>query len=93
MDKKDGLKEKKALFLQRFVAFVVDMLIVSFAATLISTPFVDQEKLEKLEKQTIDMVEDFRDQEIGTKEYISQYTSLYYKTARTNGITTLITIF
>ena len=74
------------------MAFIVDMVLVSFLAALISAPFVDQEKLTKLENQTIELVENLRDQEVEAKEYISQYVSLYYKMARTKGIDTFATI-
>jgi uncharacterized RDD family membrane protein YckC len=90
---KDGKIEKKALFLQRFLAFIIDMVIITFLASLISTPFIDQEKVSKLQNQTIEVMESFKGQEINSQEYVSQYVSLYYKTARATGITSLVTIF
>lgn len=85
--------ENKAYFIQRMIAFIIDIVIISFLATLISVPFIDQDKMTKLENQTIELVEDLRDQEIQAEEYISRYVSLYYKMARTRGIETLATIF
>ena len=92
MAREEGV-EIKAYFIQRMIAFIVDMVIISFCATLISVPFIDQDKMTKLEDQTVELVEDLRDQKVQAEEYISRYVSLYYKMARTKGIETFVTIF
>ena len=43
-DKKDD-KSKKALFVQRLIAFLIDSAIVVFAASLIATPFINSDKI------------------------------------------------
>ena len=83
----------KALLLQRFLAFVIDMFLILIVASLISTPFVDTERLEKIEKQEFETLEKFQNEEIDAKTYIDTYSSLYYKSKRESGLVSIITIF
>ncbi len=90
----DGVKEeKKAYFIQRFVAFVIDMVLVSFLASLITGPFINQEKVISLEEDAVQIMQKFVDEDIEQKEYLSSYFNIYYKMARETGITSLATIF
>ena len=60
--KKKSIKEKeskKAVFLQRFIAICIDMVIVSIFVTLFSMPFVDREEMNKLNVETNDIVEKY----------------------------------
>ncbi len=83
----------KALLLQRFLAFIIDMFLILIVASLISTPFVDTERLEKIEKQEFETLEKFQNEEIDAKTYIDTYSSLYYKSKRESGLVSIITIF
>lgn len=85
-------KQKKAMFLQRFFAFIIDMLIVSFIVSLVTTPFVDTKKISKLEEKSIEVVQKFQNREVDTKIYLKEYANIYYKLARNSGIVSLITI-
>lgn len=85
-------KQKKAMFLQRFFAFIIDMLIVSFIVSLVTTPFVDTKKISKLEEKSIEVVQKFQNREVDTKIYLEEYANIYYKLARNSGIVALITI-
>ena len=85
-------KQKKAMFLQRFFAFIIDMLIVSFIVSLVTTPFVDTKKISKLEEKSIEVVQKFQNREVDTKIYLEEYANIYYKLARNSGIVSLITI-
>ena len=50
-------KQEKALFIQRLGAYLIDIVIVSFVATLISMPFIDSKKEEKQQKQVQEIME------------------------------------
>ena len=52
-EKKEKKKKEptKASLLQRTLAFLIDVFIITFAASFISTFFMDAEKLSKLEEQ------------------------------------------
>lgn len=89
----DKKETKKALFLQRLVAFILDAILVSTLASLISSPFIDEEKVTKLEKQSMQIIEKYREEEAPTQEFITEYFQVYYQMGRASGMTTLVTIF
>ena len=88
---KDG--KRKALFFQRLVAFIIDMVLISFIAALISAPFTNADKLEKLEKKEIQILKDYTNEKIDSETYIINYTDVYYNISRTSGITSIAVIF
>ena len=85
-------KEKKALFLQRLVAFFIDIILISVLASLLTTPFVDAEKTTQLEEKVVEILEQYRNEEITSEEYMSQYFNTYYQMVRLSGITTVVTL-
>ena len=88
----EGVELKKALFLQRFIAFLVDMLIVSVVVAFISAPFVDNKKITKLEDQGVEIIQKLQKNEIDSQVYWKEYSNVYYKLARNSGIISLVTI-
>ena len=48
---------KNAVFIQRFGAFLIDIIIVSFIASIVATPFVNTKNAEKLQKETTQILE------------------------------------
>ena len=86
-------KHKKALFLQRFLAFCIDVILISLLASIITTPFMDKEKMEKIEKQEIQLLEQTKSQDFDVDDYIDSYMSINYKTARYSGLLSLVVIF
>ncbi len=88
-----AVKKEKALFIQRVFAYIIDIVLISFAASLISSPFIDRDKVHKLEEETVTLLEDYGSNKISTNNYINHYSSLYYKMSETTGLTTIITIF
>lgn len=89
---KVGKKEKKALFLQRLVAFFIDVILISVLASLLTTPFVDTEKTTQLEEKVVEILEQYRNEEITSEEYMNQYFNTYYQMVRLSGITTVVTL-
>lgn len=89
-------KEKepeKALFVQRFAAFILDVFIVSMIASMLVYPFLDLDSIEKLNKSSVQVVEDYVSQKIDINEYTSESISVSYEMARKQGLLSLITIF
>ena len=78
MSKKDK-KEEKALFIQRFMAFIIDILLVTIVAAIISTPFVDVDESDKLQKKTMQIMEKFNSKKITADEYIMNIKILIIK--------------
>lgn len=90
------VKEKqpeKALFIQRFAAFILDVSIVSMVASMIAYPFLDMNSIDKLSESSTQIVEDYMKQEISIEEYTNESISVSYEMARKQGILSLITIF
>ena len=84
---------KKALFIQRFIAFIIDILIVTTVASIISMPFIDTSKNNKYSQEAIELQEKVMNDKIKLSEYIVEYNDISYKIARDTGFVALITIF
>lgn len=84
--------KKKALLIQRLGAFIVDALIISLLASFIATPFIDEKKNESLQNEALQVVEKMQKNDISVKEYVEEYSTIFYKLARYSGIVTLITL-
>ena len=87
-DDKDG--KKQALFLQRFIAFLIDVSIVVMLSSLISTPFVDTKRLDTLSERATKLVKNYKSEKINTNEYVAEYINITYDLAKNNGISTLV---
>lgn len=86
-------KKEQALFVQRLVAFIIDMLLISLIASFIATPFVNTEKTAELEKQTSELIRQLQKEDINVQDYMNQYMNVYYKLARNTGVASLFVIF
>lgn len=86
-------KVEKALFIQRFAAFILDVFIVSMVSSMIAYPFLDMNSIDKLSESSTQIVEDYMKQEISIEEYTNESISVSYEMARKQGILSLITIF
>ena len=91
--KGESKDKRKALLFQRFIAFIIDMILVSLVVSIISTPFVDTKKLQNIESEVVELSQKAVSEEITMKEYYSQYQVLYYKIGRNSGIQSILTIF
>ena len=88
------VKEKeKALFVQRFIAFVIDVFLVSCLVSFIAVPFTDSKKVESIEKNATELMEKFNQKEVTMKEFTNEYMDVYYRLGRDNGVVSLLTIF
>jgi len=83
---------KKALFIQRLIAFVIDMLLVYLISGILVSPFINTEESEKLSNKALEIVQQYKDGDISTESYLLQYSDVFYKMARNNGLVSLVTI-
>ena len=90
-DKKDD-KSKKALFVQRLIAFLIDSAIVVFAASLIATPFINSDIINELNDMSIKRMEKYKDSSISNNEYLAEYMNITYDTAKNEGVVSLISV-
>lgn len=83
----------KATLLQRFLAYIIDVLLVSFVASLLVFPFVsDDSKIDKLNDEMMEVVEKYQEAKISIKTYATEMESITYQLAKSNGTVTLITL-
>ena len=83
-------KSNKAMFIQRLVAYLIDSAIVVFAASLLSIPFINNDRINELNNKSYELMEKYKDKKISNNEYIVEYMNLSYDIAKNEGIVTLI---
>ena len=91
---KEKITENKenTYFTKRVFAYLIDILLVSFIASILSTPFLDAKRVENLSNQATKIVDQFQKNEISTEEYVIQYGNISYSIAREQGIVSIFVI-
>ena len=85
-------KPKYASLGKRFVAFIIDILIISFVATMICVPFSNVENTNKLEEDYLNNTQAFFDKKISIEDYQKIQVSYVYNTAKDSGLTRIVTV-
>jgi len=93
-DKKDIEEDKshKALFIQRFFAFIFDMLIVSLIASFITTPFLNYDRIQELEHKEQELVKNLESSDFKQNSFVLEYSDFYYQYSRSTGIVSIVAI-
>lgn len=91
MDKDES--DKKALFIQRFLAFIIDIVLVAFGASFLAIPFIDVSSIEKLNIEMNTVINSYMGSEIDEKTFLAESSSINYQLSRKSGTLTFITIF
>ena len=86
-------EKENALFFQRLVAFIIDIMIISIVSSVLSLPFYDNDSVTKLNDATLEITEKYMSKEIDTKTYMAESSNISYEMARKNGIVSLVTLF
>ena len=86
------MEKNKALFIQRFVAFIIDLFIITIISTVISIPFVNYEKNNKYSEKISSIQKNMIDNKISINQYLIEYSDVVYKISRDSGIVSLIII-
>ena len=91
---KEKITENKenTYFTKRVFAYLIDILLVSFIASILATPFLDAKRVESLSNQATKIVDQFQKNEISTEEYVIQYGNISYSIAREQGIVSIFVI-
>ena len=85
-------REERALFIQRLIAYIIDMIIISCVSSIISYSFIDFNSYEKLTKEGDKVLEKYTKQEIDFKVYFSDSMDIEYQKSKITGFTNIITI-
>lgn len=86
-------KGEKALFVQRFIAFLLDIFILSSIASLISYPFLDAKSINKLDKNSSEVIEKYTTGEIDMDTYVDEVKGISYQLSQKQGVISLVTLF
>lgn len=84
--------DKKALLLQRIGAYIIDIVLVTIFASMISYPFVDSKTTSKLDDEVTEIMDKYTNEKIDIDTYTNEMMGVSYQLARNNGIISLITI-
>lgn len=84
--------KKNALFIQRVGAFILDIIIVSIISSLLYSPFVKTESIDKLNKQASDVAEKYMAGKTNINTYLNQSMDISYEMSRISGVSTIIQI-
>ena len=83
---------KKALFIQRLFAYIIDLLLVSTIAAMIAFPFVNNDTADKLSAESLEVIEKYSNSDINFDTYATEMMSLTYQMAKNSGLVSLITL-
>ena len=86
-------KGEKALFVQRFIAFLLDIFILSSIASLISYPFLDAKSIDKINKNSSEVIEKYTTGEIDMDTYVDEVKGISYQLSQKQGVVSLVTLF
>ena len=89
---KKNKKYEKAFFIQRVIAYIVDMFLVMLISSLLTTPFVNGETVTKLSNESNQVIENYANGKIDAKTYFSQVIDISYEEMKVTGLANIITI-
>ena len=80
------------IFWKRFLAFIIDSIIISFVCALIAVPFLDSSKVNKLTDDTKSIIEDYTNNKISIEEYTDQINNIEYQLSKEMAIYSLLVL-
>ncbi len=90
--KKEKKELEKALFIQRFVAYIIDIFIVSMISSILMIPFTNTKTLNELTTQSEKIADQYVNQKIDMDTYVNQSMDINYEISRQSGFGTIISI-
>ena len=77
---------------KRFLAFIIDSIIISFVCALIAVPFLDSNKVNKLSNDTKLIIVDYTNNKISIEEYNDQVKNIEYQLSKEMAIYSLLVL-
>ncbi len=93
IEKKENKVFEKALFSQRFLAYLIDAVLIFLISAIAIFPVSNSESLEELTVQNTTIMNQYLEQKIDASTYMNQTMDISYEIAKQSGIATIITIF
>ena len=84
---------KNAVFLQRLVAYIIDAIIITIIISLIASPFINSDAIQKINNDLLELVNQLQNNELSYLTYVKEVSVLELQLAKLNGVTTIITLF
>jgi len=81
-----------ALFIQRFCAYIIDVIIIVFLASLISIPFIKSDNVSNLNDSIQELSSSYIKGKIDNKTFINEYSSIYFQLEQQQGAYLIIGI-
>ena len=91
-NEKDDKKIKYSSFGKRFIAFIVDILIISLVASLICIPFTNTDNESKIEDEYLSSTKAYFNNEMDAKTYQGIQINYTYNIAKESGLSKIVTI-
>ena len=93
-DDKDGKRKSEtyASFGKRFVAYILDILVISLIASLVCMPFINTNNQVKLEDEYIKNTQDFFNNKLSIDDYHQIQVDFNYRSARETGLISIVSI-
>lgn len=83
---------RNAYLIERFGAYIIDIIIISMVASIIGIPFNNTKNTEKLSKEANQIVLDYKDQKIDAKTYVNKALDINYDVSRETGTSSVLSI-
>lgn len=84
---------KNAVFLQRIAAYLIDGIIIVMIVSLIASPFVNSDAIQKIDNDLVELVNKLQSNDLSYFTYMKEVSVLELQLAKLNGVTTIITLF
>lgn len=88
----ENRKNKYASFIQRLGAYLLDVLLISFVVSIITTPFTTSDNYEKLSEESSKVIEEYTSGNIDMNTYMSRVSDISYDMSRETGLSSIISI-
>ena len=92
-EKVNKKEKKKASFIERLGALIIDFFLISMVVSLITYPLINNENYKKLNNEAQDTLEKYNAGKLDAKTYLSRSADISYDISRETGLSSLISIF
>lgn len=75
---------KKPYILKRVIAYMVDILVIAIISSIVSLPFIDNEKYENLSNELMEVTDKYKDKEINAEEFSEDVERFNYEITKVN---------
>ena len=86
------MKTNKAYFIQRVVAYIIDIIFITIISSLITMPFVNNNNVAKLNEEMNNAAQNYTEKKIDMDTYVNQTLDISYQEAKETGLSNVISI-